>query len=221
MSKIITHQDLKSYFGDEDHLVVSQNSKFSDMIFELLSDKKPTESQSKIFELILNLLIDHGSETPSAIKVIEAAKDRQTISESLAAGVLEINDTHGGAMEPLMKELYRIQDGQVNISDLVKNYLTEGKKLPGFGHRIYKETDPRADLILNKLQSVENGERFFEIIKELQLELANQSGKQLVINIDGAIAASLCTFGWEPRLGKAVFLSARVPGLCAHFLNNS
>ena len=38
--------------------------------------------------------------------------------------------------------------------------------------------------------------------------------------IDGAIACLLCTFGWESRLGNAVFVIARVPGLCGHILNH-
>jgi len=47
-----------------------------------------------------------------------------------------------------------------------------------------------------------------------------QKGQKLPLNIDGAIAVALCSFGWDPKLGKAVFIIARTPGLCGQFLNN-
>lgn len=194
--------------------------KFSDLIFEVLSEKVPSDHESKIFELILNLSIDHGPETPSAVKVIEAAKSGKNISEAVSVGVLEINDSHGGAIEPLMEILYNIKNAKVTVVDLVNQYLAESKRIPGFGHRIYKETDPRAVLIINALDELLGSDPYIAMIDDLQKELNTQTSKQLPLNIDGAIAVVLCSFGWEPRLGKAVFIIARSPGLCAHYLNN-
>ncbi len=220
MAKTITHQDLKSLWGNEDHVQVSQNRSFASMIFELLSEKVPSEEEEQIFTLILNLSIDHGSETPSAIKVIEAAKAGKTISESVAAGINEINDIHGGAAEPLMDIIYEIKKGGVTASQLVKEYREQDKRIPGFGHRIYKESDPRAKLLLNELQTNLGGEEFIAIARDLEAELALQTGKTLPINIDGAIAVVLCTLGWEPRLGKAVFIVARTPGLIGQYFSS-
>ncbi|OGE25419.1 hypothetical protein A3H85_00880 [Candidatus Daviesbacteria bacterium RIFCSPLOWO2_02_FULL_40_8] len=190
--------------------------KFSDLIFETLSEKTPTEQESKLFELILNLSIDHGPDTPSATKVIETAKSGLTISQAVAAGITEINDTHGGAAEPLMEILYQIQSSKFKVQNLIEEYLREGKRLPGFGHRLYKDVDPRAQLILTSIES-----EFKGIVLEMESELEKQKGVKLPINIDGAIAVVLCSFGWEPRLGKAVFISSRASGLCTHYLNNS
>lgn len=195
--------------------------RFSDLIFELLSEQAPSQDQSRIFELLLNLAIDHGPETPSTLKVIEAAKSSKLISESVAAGVLGINNEHGGAAEPLMEILYQVKGGNLTVKSLVENTLKEGKKLPGFGHRIYKDKDPRAELIVGLLQKSHDRNEFVEITSDIQRELEKQTGKQLPLNIDGAIAVALCSFGWEPKLGKAVFIIARTPGLCAHYLNNS
>src|SRR3990167_7823367 len=98
MAKTVTHNESGiASWGDEDHLQAAKSRSFASMVFETLSGKSPTDSELKIFELVLNLSIDHGPETPSAIKVIEAAKEGKSISESLSAGILEINDTHGGA----------------------------------------------------------------------------------------------------------------------------
>lgn len=221
MSKIVTHIDLKSYFGDEDHLEKAKATKFSDLIFELLSERKPTDAESKVFELILNLSIDHGPETPSALKVIESAKEGKTISESVASGVLEINDRHGGAIEPGMDFLYKIKNEKLDISETVKDYLNNKKIIGGFGHRLYKDSDPRAQLILDTLKEHNLGEEWILLSKDVEEEIEKNKGVHLPLNIDGAIAVALCSFGWESRLGKAVFLSARMPGLCAQYLNNS
>lgn len=231
MAKTITHDENgNTKWGDNEHLLASQNRSFSAMIFETLSEKAPTSEELKVFELILNLSIDHGTETPSAVKVIEAAKNGKTISESLSAGILEINDVHGGAGEPLMKLLYRLQSTGDSVQDLVAEYLKEEKRLPGLGHRIYKQSlpakagkgeDPRVGVIFEEMEKQGLSMEFVSLLKNIQDELEKQKSLRLPINIDGAIAVVLCSFGWEPRLGKAVFIVARTPGLCGQYLNNS
>lgn len=221
MAKTVKHEELQSYFGDADHLEESKNKSFAGLIFELLSEREPTAEEAKVFELILNLSIDHGPHTPSAVKTIESAQSGQTISESLAAGILQINDVHGGAIEPAMKYFYQIEKGEHTAESLVAMLSGENKKMPGYGHRIYKDFDPRANLILEEVAAIRYSEEFSRIAYDIQNELFKQTGKNLPINIDGAIAVVLCTFGWEPKLGKAVFLIARTPGLLGHILNNS
>jgi citrate synthase len=222
MAKTITHDEAgNAKFGDEDHLQIAQTRSFTSMIFELLSEKVPTEAELKVFELILNLSIDHGPDTPSAMKVIREAKEGEDISESVSEGIEEINDMHGGAQEKLMEILYEIRDKKYEIRDKVEEALKDGKRIPGYGHRIYKTEDPRAQLILKtlneelKIQS----EEWIKIAQELETELETQKGNKLPLNIDGAIAVVLCTFGWPARLGKAVFIVARTPGLCGQYLN--
>lgn len=229
MAKTVIHQettkpdgspDLKTYFGEEDHLEISQQRSFAEMIYEVLTSEKPSPEKLSIFELILNLTIDHGPDTPSTVELIKSAKAGKSMSESLAAAIMQIGDRHGGAAEPGMEFLYRIKNEQLNVHDLVKEYLDNHKVIGGFGHRIYK-IDPRAELIFNKLKAAGLGDEYIEIMHEIEKELELQKGKHLPINIDGAIAVAFCSFGFEPRLGKAIFFIARTPGLLAHFLNNS
>lgn len=230
MAKTVKHEELNASWGEEDHLEASQNRSFAQMIFELLTEKTPTQEELQLFELILNLSIDHGPDTPSAKIVIEKSRLGHTISEAISAGITEINDVHGGAIEPCMKILYGIQKKEFQPENLIKDYKLENKKVPGFGHRIYKqslpssdgkESDPRAQLILEKVSQLGEEPEFIKIAKELRDEIYKQTEKALTINIDGAIAVALCTLGWDPKIGKAVFIIARTPGLCAHFLNNS
>lgn len=229
MAKTIIHDEQgNAKWGDEDlpagrqdHLQVAQSRSFTSMIFELLSEKKPTKGELKIFELILNLSIDHGPDTPSAVPAIEAAKSGKSISEAVAAGIMEINDSHGGAQEKLMEIFIRIKNKELRIKEFVEQNLNEGKRIPGYGHRIYKDVDPRAELILTTLKENGFGDEFVNIAKDLEKELETQKGNKLPLNIDGAIAVTLCSFGWDSKLGKAVFIVARTPGLCGQYLNNT
>lgn len=220
MAKTIIHDELgKALWGDEDQLEVAQKRSFSEMVFELLSERAPSKEELELFELILNLSIDHGPNTPSAKEVIEKAKEGEGISESVAEGIEEINDSHGGAMEPAMEILYKAKSGQLKIEEYVRDALLAEVRVPGLGHRIYKDQDPRAELILERVQGIGGSEQFIELERALQQEVEKQTGKHLVINIDGAIAVALCALGWHPNLGKAVFIIARTPGLCGQYLN--
>jgi citrate synthase len=220
MAKTVIHDEQgNAKWGDEDHLQIAQTRSFASLIFELLSEKAPTEAELKVFELILNLSIDHGPDTPSAIKVIREAKEGEDISESVAEGIEEINDTHGGAQEKLMEILYRVESQESRVQELVKESLNNGQRIPGYGHRIFKDQDPRAQLILQALKENGFSDEFTNIATDLEKELETQKGTKLPLNIDGAIAVALCSFGWDAKLGKAVFIVARTPGLCGQYLN--
>lgn len=220
MAKTVHHQELKTYFGDEDHLTIAQNTSFAALIFETLSEQKPTAGQLKVFELILNLSIDHGPDTQSAIPLIEKTKQGGTLQEALSEGIMHIDSRHGGAVEPCMEYLYKVKETS-DVNQFITETVEAGKKLAGLGHRLYKETDPRTDLIEKICQENGISIEYFNLARQIRDEFKEQTGKYLVINIDGAIAAVLCAFGWEPRLSNEVFIIARIPGFCAHYLNNS
>src|SRR3989338_7743547 len=223
MAKTITHVDndetKTALFGERDHMEAAKSMDFAEMIFEVLTEKKPSGAELKLLNLILNLSIDHGPNSPSAVATIDAAKGGKTMGESVGAGMAQIGDRHGGAGGPLMGILYQTKDERLKTKDLVEEYIKESKRIPGMGHRVYKDKDPRAQLIMNT--AIENGigEDYVKIVNELRDELERQSGKSLPINIDGAIAAVFCGFGLKPELGIAVFIIARAPGLCAHYIN--
>lgn len=218
MAKTVVHEGLEARLGNRDHLDVSQTKTFTEMIFELLSEKEPKPQETKLLDLILNLSIDHGPDAPSSSATIAAAKEGKDFGESVGEGIAQINERHGGAIEPLMEILYSIEGGK-SAKEVVEETLSQDKRLPGFGHRIYKDLDPRAQLIMDKAKEAGLNAQFFRILESLKSELASQSGKKLPINIDGAIAGVLCGFGWESKSAKAVFIIARTPGLCAHYIN--
>lgn len=228
MARTITHEDndetKPALFGDVDLLEVAKKSTFTQMVFEVLTERQPAEAEVKLLDLILNLSIDHGPNSPSAVATIAASKDGKTMGESVGLGLAQIGDRHGGAGGPLMEILYKLKESKESdeskVKQLVEEYINEGKRIPGLGHRVYKDIDPRAQLIMKTAEENGIGEDYIKIIKKLRDEFEKQSGKSLPINIDGAIAVVFCGFGLKPELGIAVFLIARTPGLCGQFLNS-
>ena len=220
MSLTVNHKDKESCLGDKPFFPLAQGKSFSELIFILLSEREPKPEELRVFELILNISIDHGEDTPSAKAVIEKAKSGESIGESLASSIKEINDSHGGAQEALMPILYRMVKEKVSAEDIVSEYKEQDKKFPGFGHRLYKEKDPRAELLIKALQERNLGADYISVGRDLERALFEIIGKKLPLNIDGAIAIALCSFNLPPVLGKPVFIIARVAGLCAHYINN-
>ncbi len=220
MATTVTHKNEIPYFGKDNLLAIAPKRNFSEMVFELLSGKKPDRNQAFLFETILNISIDHGPDTPSALEVIKNAKEGKLITQSVAAGILQINDYHGGAIEGAMELFYKIKKEKPDIKMVVREYLSLDKRIPGFGHRIYT-TDPRSQLLFKLAKEKKIGSEYIALCGEIVRELKEAKGKDLPVNIDGAIAAILCTFGWSSKLGKAVFVCARTPGLVGQFLNNS
>src|SRR5258708_1234118 len=216
MAITIKHKDeadetSEAMFGEREHLEYSNEVTFPALVFESLTGKAATEQELKLLNLILNLSFDHGPSSPSATATIAAAREGKPMGEAVAAGVAQLNEKHGGAGEPLMVELYKVHNGQGTADSVVKEYLAQGKRMPGFGHRVYKDKDPRAQLILETAEKEGVGLEFMEILGQLHQELNSQSGKSLPVNVDGAIAAVLCGLGLEPKLGIPVLIVAETP----------
>lgn len=218
MVKTIKHIDSIPYFGNEKLLEVAKTKTFSEMVFELLSGKKPTKNKLKLFDLILSISIDHGTDSPSAKETIKIAEEKETISNAIAGGISKIDNVHGGAIEPAMELFYKIEKEGLNTDTVVNEYMEKNLKMPGFGHRIYEE-DPRTKLIFEIANEYNIDIKFILIAQNISRELSNIKNKKIPVNIDGAIAAILCSFGWNSNLGKAVFITSRTPGLCGQYLN--
>lgn len=222
MAITVTHIDSDeikaALFGEKDLLEVSQKNTFTQMVFEMLTERQSNEAEVKLLDLILNLSADHGPNAPSAVATIQAVKDGKTMGEAVGSGLAQIGDRHGGAGGPLMEIMYRIKNQGTSIKGEIEELLNKGERLPGVGHRVYKDLDPRAQLIMNTAIANGVGEEYIKIVNDLRSELEKQSGKSLPVNIDGAIAAVFCGFGLKPDLGIAIFIIARSPGLCAHYI---
>ena len=196
---------------------------FAQVVYLILKGELPSESHSRVVDAIMVASIDHGVTPPSAVTARSVASCGVPLTAALAAGVLSIGRHHGGAVEGCMKALMGAVDEarskKLPLEDaarnLVKKLKEEKKRLPGFGHRIHTE-DPRTRRL--RELAAESGLKgpYLEITECLEKALKESSGKELPLNVDGAIAAVLCEMDFPPALGNAFFVIGRVPGLIAH-----
>jgi citryl-CoA lyase len=185
---------------------------FTDSIFLLLSGRKPKIQESILFEKILTSVIDHGMGTTSSLSSRFVASGGNSLNVGVGAGILSIGNYHGGAIENAMKFFYGLKDSSdAEIKEKVQHMLANKQTLYGFGHKIYKTGDPRVAVILEEMKD----STFLRFKDLVESTIKETKGKNIPINIDGLIAIILCDFGFDPLLGKGIFIIGRTPGLVA------
>lgn len=188
-----------------------KKSSFSDSIFLLLKGSLPTKEESEVFDFLLISSIDHGIEPASIVSSRTIASCGNSLNSSVAGGILSLGDFHGGAGEKCLEMLLLDKSSEEIVLDAVENK----KVIFGLGHKVYKEEDPRSVEIFKFAREKKMFGKFCKKIAEIQ-EILSKKGKKLCINIDGAQAAVLGDFGFNPLDVKAFFIISRTPGICAH-----
>lgn len=184
---------------------------FADAIWHLLTGEEPGPEESDLFNTVLSSSIDHGVGNPSTVSARTVQSGGNDMNTSVAAGVLALGDKHGGAIEEGMK----ILQSEKTAEEIVEQYLENGEKIPGLGHKVYDDEDPRAEKMFQKAKDLGLAGQYTEKMKEIQKIFAEKK-IPLVINVDGAISGVMSDLGWDYRLGKGLFIIARTPGLVAH-----
>ena len=198
---------------------------FPQAVYLALKGEMPSKEIGNIMEAILVSSIDHGVTPPSALATLNAASTGAPINACLASGILSINRFHGGAIEDCMghildaikiKEIKNINNDKAALI-LIKEAKENKIRLAGFGHRIHTK-DPRKAKLFSIVK--ENGAwgKYCDMIESIEDALEKNSGKNLPINVDGAIGAVLLELGFDKETANAFFIMARIPGLLAHVI---
>ncbi len=199
---------------------------FGDMVFLMLKGELPRDNEGRMMDIMLVSCIDHGVTPPSTLAALTSASTGAPYNGALAAGILSINEHHGGAIENSMRMLMELKeildssqdsgrDFTAAVGKLLDIYKNENRKLPGFGHRIHKN-DPRTGKLLDFADEFGLSDSWVRLLTGLKDGIQKSIGKDLPINVDGAIAALLLELEIAPELANSFFIMARVPGLVAH-----
>lgn len=196
---------------------------FSQAIYLALTGSLPPPNAGKLLDAIFVASIDHGATPPSTLAARTAASTGAPYNAAIAAGLLTINQHHGGAIEDSMRLVLSALDNMTTSSlsfeeaaaQVVASYHTQGKRLPGFGHRVHT-ADPRTTRLLSMAAELGIAARGVQMTRSIEAAVAAHSGRSLPVNVDGAIAALLVDMQLPPELANTFFMIARVPGLVAH-----
>lgn len=184
---------------------------FTDAIWLELKGELPTDQERAMLDGILISTIDNGMGPPSVTNARNSASSGNPMQAAVAAGVLGVGESHGGAIE----ECARLLQMGLTAEKLVEKVISQGDRIPGYGHKVYTE-DPRAKQIFEKAKSLGFYGEHCELAVGVEKILEEKKGKKIPINVDGAIAAVVSDMGFDYRLGKGFFIIGRVVGLIAH-----
>lgn len=194
---------------------------FGQAVYLMLRGELPTPAVGKLMDAMLVASIDHGATPPSALAARTVASTGAALSASVAAGIMSINQHHGGAIGDASRILQRVIDraaGGKSIDDAAQSVLDEEKaanrRVPGFGHR-YHTNDPRTSRLFSLAKEAGVDGNYLDAARAIERRFA-VSGKKLPMNVDGALGAILAQLGFPPEIMNGLFMIARTPGLVAH-----
>lgn len=183
----------------------------------MLTGQTPDETSDRALDVYLILLADHGFNASTfACRVAAATLSDMYSAITSGIGTLK-GPLHGGANEKAMKMLLQIGDVAA-VEGYVKDELAAGRRIMGFGHRVYKTEDPRATQLRRMSKAIGDvcDPRWYEISRKV--EEVMWETKRLYCNVDFYSASVLYCLGIAPDLFTPVFAMSRIAGWTAHVL---
>ena len=200
------------------------------------ADQKFTHEEAKLLDLCLLVHADHGGGNNSAFtcRVLSSSGTDTYSAISAAIGSLK-GPKHGGANLKVMEQLEQIKAGVQNHSDeeevreflrrIIRRQEGDGSGLIyGMGHAVYTVSDPRAVVLRQKAESLavekgfEDDFRMLCLVEKLGPEVfAEEKGSKTVCaNVDLYSGLIYKMLGIGPDLYTPLFAISRIPGWCAH-----
>ncbi len=200
---------------------------FGELALWLVTQKRPTTSQVRVFEAVLVALADHGF-TPTAIAArLTYLSAPDSVQGALAAGLLGGGSRFLGVTEDAGTFLSEALAGADGIPAdtagwdalalaAVRQARAARRFVPGLGHPVHKVTDPRMPVLF--AIAAEEGLlgphlRLFEAIGRVHPQVL---GRTLPLNGAGTCGAALADLGLPPSLLRGFALLARTAGLLGH-----
>ncbi|MFH8250391.1 citrate synthase [Microbacterium sp. B2969] len=181
---------------------------------------------SRALERLLILHEDHEQNaSTSTVRLVGSTGANQF--SSISAGINALyGPLHGGANEAVLNMLAQIRESGESVQRFVERVKNkeDGVKLMGFGHRVYKNYDPRAKLVKESADEVlrELGvhDPLLDLAKELE-EIALEDDyfqeRRLYPNVDFYTGVIYKAMGFPTRMFTVLFAIGRLPGWLAHW----
>ena len=137
----------------------------------MLNGQEPDDRHAEILDTALLLHADHGLNASTFTGRVIASTESDVVSAVTGAiGALK-GPLHGGANQDVMEMLLDMEESDKDVSSYLAEMLEDGERVPGFGHRVYKEFDPRAEVFKEIAQEVsENteGPDWYSMLEEIE-----------------------------------------------------
>src|SRR5207244_3346646 len=186
---------------------------------------EPSAERARALETYLNTVCDHGLNASTfAARVIVSTRSDVISAITGAVGALK-GPLHGGAPGPALDMVFEIGTPE-RAEPVIRAKLDRGERLMGFGHRIYRVRDPRADVLAQAAQrfySSGGDQSLYELAQQveataLRLLRERKPERRLDTNVEFYTALLLHGLGFPSALFTPTFAVGRVVGWSAHCL---
>ncbi len=186
----------------------------------MLTGNSVNKSDVKMLEAYMIMTMEHGmnASTFSARVTISTQSDL-TAAVTSALGTMK-GPLHGGAPSGVIELLDEI-GAENKISDVIHKKLENKQRIMGFGHRVYKTFDPRAEALKDKILELADIPDWIDLALKTEQETIRilstyKPNQKLYTNVEYYAAAIMKSLELDSSLFTAIFSSSRVVGWCAH-----
>ena len=196
---------------------------FAEVVYLLITGELPAAQDRALLDAILVALMDHGLTASAVVTRATYWAAPEAMQAAVAAGLLGAGSRVLGSMEECGQILAQIdarttagEERSAVIAAIIDDYQSRRRHLPGIGHAIHTEGDPRAGRLLEIASESNRADQHVAAMLELQERAEERIGRRLPLNVTGAIAALLLELGIPWQLHRGFALISRAAGLVAH-----
>lgn len=187
----------------------------------MCTGRVPDEFTARVMDSNLVLHVDHGMNA-STFTAMVIASSLSDIYSAICGGIGSLKGPlHGGANEEVMKMLLEV-GGPENAEAWVKQTIAQKRKIPGFGHRVYKAYDPRARVLSRfseRITKLHGQERLYLTARRIEeLVVPALGGKGIFTNVDFYSGTIYYCMGFDYAMYTPIFMVGRIPGQVARVL---
>ena len=190
----------------------------------MLTGEEPDETAVETFDTALTLHADHGLNA-STFTTLVIASTYADMYNAVTGGIAALSGPwHGGANQDVMRTLMELDESGQDPVQWVEDALDEGRRIPGWGHRVYDVKDPRAKILEARSEALaeSTGERkWYEYTTAIERYLTEEMElpeKDIAPNVDFYSGSVYYQLGIPIDLYTPIFAMSRVGGWVAHVL---
>ncbi|MFW6317990.1 MAG: citrate synthase [Halorubrum sp.] len=189
----------------------------------MLTGAEPDDVSEETFDMALTLHADHGlnASTFTAMVIGSTLAD---VYSGVTGGIGALSGSlHGGANQDVMEVLHEIDDSAKDPVGWVKDAREAGRRIPGFGHRVYKVKDPRARILQEKLRDLaetSGDTKWLEYTTAIEQYLTEEGllDKGIAPNVDFYSGSVYDSLGIPVDMYTPIFAMSRAGGWIAHMV---
>jgi citrate synthase len=198
---------------------------FSEHFWLLLTGALPSPAQRRVLDATLVAIAEHGLVPSVQASRMTLAAAPESLQGAVAAGILGCGSVILGSSEAagrLFSEIATQAAGGTSLeaaaTKLISQYRAAARPIPGYGHPLHKQADPRAQRLFEVAREAGSSGRHADIAHTVERLLPQLIGRPLALNVSGAIPAVLLDVGYPLAALKGVPILARTASLIAHLL---